>query len=175
MWEAYLSDPRYLFRLCHHKDLSVQRGREQMPTPKSKASTNPTLFWLSLCLFIACTGGWAWLFMCVQNEIAISAVLHGGDGMGTGKNRAPCPLLVLYLTWLQNTGQFKKTNKQTLPPPPTPEIVYCMHSRELKGCWYKISVLVFALQLKHSPTLLEVRTGSESLLTYKEFPWPWLF
>lgn len=88
-----------------------------MPTPKSKASTNPTLFWLSLCLFIACRGGWAWLFTCVQNEIAISAVLHGGDGTGTGRNRAPCPLLVLDLTWLQNTGQFKKTNKQTDPPP----------------------------------------------------------
>lgn len=174
-WEAFLSGPRYLFILCHHKDLFVQRGREQTPSLKWKDSTSSTLFWLSPCFLPACRRGWAWLFMCAQSETAmseISTVLHGRDGKGMGGTRAPCPLLMLCL---RNRGQFKQT-KQTCPPPPAQEVVYCAHSRELKGCWYKtLSVCFVASLLKHSATMLVVWTGSESLLTYKEFPWPWLF
>lgn len=56
--------------------------------------------------------------MCVQDEIAISAVVHGGDGMGTGRNRTPCPLLTLHLTWIKNRGQFKNPNRPVPLPQP---------------------------------------------------------
>lgn len=172
-WEACLSGPRYLgLWLCHHKDLPVQRGREQILSLKLKDSTSPTLFWLSLCFSPAYRIGWAWLFMCVHDEIAVSLLSFMEE---TEREREEAEHGALSSRSASSIEVNLNKPNRPVPLPQHEKQFIALTAGSWRAADTKLSLCFLASQLKHSATVLEVWTGSESLLTYKEFPWPWLF
>lgn len=67
--------------------------------------------------------------MCVQDEIAVS-LLYLMEEMEREWEETQHRALSS-----RSASRIEvNLNKQTFPPPPMQEIVYCTHSRELKGC-----------------------------------------